>query len=37
MAALRESRRNVLGLEAAQKALEESIKREKMQACTQWV
>ena len=33
MAALRESRRNLLGLEAAQKALEEAIKREKMQAC----
>lgn len=33
MAALRESRRNLLGLQAAQKALEEAIKREEMQAC----
>lgn len=35
MAALRESRRNLLGLQATQKALEEAIKREEMQACTQ--
>ena len=35
MAALRESRRNLLGLEAAQKALEEAIKRERMQARAQ--
>jgi hypothetical protein len=32
MAALRESRRNLLGLQAAREALDDSIKREEMQA-----
>jgi len=31
MAALRESRRNLLGLQAAREALDDSIKREEMQ------